>query len=33
MLNNLAPGYLVDLLQVYGPARCPRSSSDKWGLA
>ena len=33
ILNNLAPGYLVDLLQVYGPARCLRSSSDKWCLA
>ena len=28
ILNNLAPGYLVDLLHVYEPARCLRSSSD-----
>ena len=26
ILNNLAPGYLVDLIHVYEPARC--SSSD-----
>ena len=26
ILNNLAPGYLVDLLHVYEPARCLRSS-------
>ena len=31
VLNNLAPSYLVVLLPVYEPARCPnRSSSDKW---
>ena len=31
VLNNLAPGYLVELLCVYEPARCLRSqASDKW---
>ena len=29
ILNNLAPGYLVDLIHVYEPARYLRSSSDK----
>ena len=28
ILNNLVPGYLVDLLHAYEPARCLRSSSD-----
>ena len=32
ILNNLVPGYLVDLLHAYEPARCLRSSSDKWRL-
>ena len=32
ILNNLAPDYLVDLIHVYEPARCLRSSSDKWRL-
>ena len=26
ILNNLAPGYLVDLVHVYEPVRCLRSS-------
>ena len=31
VLNNLAPGYLVELLRVYEPARCLRSqASEKW---
>ena len=31
VLNNLAPGYPVELLRVYEPARCHRSqASEKW---
>ena len=33
VLNNLAPSYLTEMLHVYEPARCLRSSSDKWRFA
>ena len=32
IMNNVAPRYLSDLIQLYEPARCLRSSSDKWRL-
>ena len=32
ILDNLAPDYFVDLIDVYEPARYLRSPSDKWRL-
>ena len=33
IMNNMAPTYLQDLLGHHQPARCLRSSSDKWRFA